>query len=115
MSPVPHESFALRFSDLQEIEAACREDEEQRAGRTIDWISARVSRRCSKWVDDWENTGPPAAEKETDMKYRTPWWEELKRCVQGDHIPSTVEGWNHPVSSALFSFRTCGLKVWVLN
>lgn len=38
------------------------------------------------------------------MKYRTPWWEELKRCVQGDHIPSTMEGWNHPVSSAFRSW-----------
>lgn len=100
MNSVPHESFALRFSDLQEIEVACREDEEQRAGRAIDWISARVSRRCAKWVDDWEHAGAPVAEKEADMKYRTPWWEELKRCVQGDHVPSTIEGWNHPVSGA---------------
>lgn len=94
LTSVPHTSFALRFSDLAEIEAACREDEEQRAVRTIDWIGARVSKRCVKWVEDMEKMG----EKET---LRTPWWDELKRCAEGDHVPSRVEGWNHPVAGVL--------------
>ncbi|KAA1467917.1 hypothetical protein DENSPDRAFT_856966 [Dentipellis sp. KUC8613] len=101
LTPVPHTSFALRFSDLGEIEAGCREDEEQRAARTIDWISARISARCSKWLEDWEKSGAAAAEKERQAEARTPWWDELKRCVEGDHVPSRAEGWNHPVAIVL--------------
>ncbi|EMD42167.1 hypothetical protein CERSUDRAFT_90771 [Gelatoporia subvermispora B] len=29
---------------------------------------------------------------------RTPWWEEVKRCVEGDIAPSANEGWNHPTA-----------------
>ncbi|KAG6818052.1 hypothetical protein H0H87_009207 [Tephrocybe sp. NHM501043] len=91
---IPHTSFALRFSDLAEIEAACAEDEEQRAVRTIDWISARINKRCAKWTDDLS--------KSTDKhSHRTPWWDELRRCTEGDHVPSKSEGWNHPVSLIL--------------
>ena len=35
------------------------------------------------------------------------WWEEVKRCVEGDHVPSKTEGWNHPVASA------CDFTSWV--
>ncbi|RDB28485.1 Transport protein particle subunit trs85-1 [Hypsizygus marmoreus] len=94
LTSVPHTSFALRFSDLVEIETACREDDEQRAVRTIDWISARISHRCAKWVEDFEKSG----EREN---IRTPWWDELRRCVEGDHVPSKTEGWNHPVAVIL--------------
>lgn len=92
LTTVPHTSFALRFSDLVEIEVACREDEEQRATRAIDWIGERISKRCAKWVDDFEKTHDRDAA-------RTPWWDELRRCAEGDHIPSRDEGWNHPMSS----------------
>lgn len=97
---IPHASFALRFSDLSEIEEACQEDEEQRAVRTIDWISARISHRCVKWVQDMEKLGG-----DTEM-LRTPWWDELKRCAEGDHVPSRTETWNHPVAG-LFSCSHC--------
>lgn len=90
---MPHTSFALRFSDLSEIEEACREDEELRAVRTIDWISERINKRSVKWVEDMEKLG----DKEI---LRTPWWDELKRCAEGDHVPSRAEGWNHPVAGA---------------
>ncbi|KAG6832288.1 hypothetical protein H0H92_003521 [Tricholoma furcatifolium] len=91
LASVSHASFALRFSDLAEIEAACLEDQEQRAARTIDWIGARINRRCAKWTDDLE--------KSTDNEsHRTPWWDELRRCIEGDHVPSKSEGWNHPVA-----------------
>ncbi|KAG6878643.1 hypothetical protein C0993_001166 [Termitomyces sp. T159_Od127] len=33
--------------------------------------------------------------------YTTPWWDELRRCVEGDHVPSKTEGWNHPVALIL--------------
>ncbi|KII93831.1 hypothetical protein PLICRDRAFT_36073 [Plicaturopsis crispa FD-325 SS-3] len=94
LTSVPHASFALRFSDLLEIENACKEDEEQRAVRTIDWIGARVAKRSGKWVEDMEKT---------DGRYalRTPWWDEIRRCAEGDHVPSKVEGWNHPVAIIL--------------
>jgi hypothetical protein len=93
----------LRFSDLVEIEEACREDEEQRAGRTIDWISARISRRCAKWLEDWERIEAATAEKDKGNGLRTPWWNELRHCVEGDHVPSKYEGWNHPAASVCFS------------
>lgn len=88
---VPHTSFALRFSDLSEIEVACREDEEERAVRSIDWIGTRINKRCSKWVEDMEKLGDKGVLK-------TPWWDELRRCAEGDHVPSKSEGWNHPVA-----------------
>ncbi|KAF9015517.1 ER-golgi trafficking TRAPP I complex 85 kDa subunit-domain-containing protein [Cyathus striatus] len=98
LTSVPHSSFALRFSDLEQVEEACKEDEEQRAVRTVDWMSARVGRRCYKWVQD--------AEKSLDSDIlRTPWWDELRRCTEGDHVPSISEGWNHPVA-VIFAVST---------
>src|SRR5215475_10513263 len=47
LTPVPHTSFALRFSDLAEIESACREPEEQRAVRAIDWIGSRINSKSA--------------------------------------------------------------------
>ncbi|KAJ7492750.1 ER-golgi trafficking TRAPP I complex 85 kDa subunit-domain-containing protein [Mycena latifolia] len=107
LTSVPHASFGLRFSSLSEIESACREDEEQRAERTIDWIGARINKRSSKWLEDMEKLG----EKDST---RTPWWDELKRCAEGDHVPSKTEGWNHPVATitALHS-RVIELPSWV--
>jgi hypothetical protein len=102
LTPVPLISFALRFSDLGEVEDGCREDEELRAGRTIDWISARISSRCAKWLEDWERVEAAAAQNDRANNLRTPWWNELRHCVDGDHIPSKFEGWNHPVASVCF-------------
>lgn len=99
LTPVPLTAFALRFSDLAEIEQGCREDEEERAGRAIDWISARISSRCAKWIEDWEHMQAAATENDIAYKSRTPWWNEVRQCVEGDHIPSKFEGWNHPVAS----------------
>ena len=93
----PHTSFHLRFSDLIEVEEACREDEEQRAIRTIDWMTARIGKRCAKWVQDVELAG----DRET---FRTPWWDELRRCSEGDFVPSRTESWNHPVAGTLGCF-----------
>ncbi|KAJ7783643.1 ER-golgi trafficking TRAPP I complex 85 kDa subunit-domain-containing protein [Mycena maculata] len=97
LTSVPHASFGLRFSSLSEIESACREDEEQRAERTLDWIGARIGKRSSKWLEDTEIM-EKLGEKDPP---RTPWWDELKRCAEGDHIPSKIEGWNHPVAIIL--------------
>ncbi len=59
-------------------------------------MGSRISQRCQKWVDMLESpTGPDGGKMWRD---RTPWWEEVKRCVEGDHVPSSAEGWNHPVS-----------------
>ncbi|KAI0307705.1 ER-golgi trafficking TRAPP I complex 85 kDa subunit-domain-containing protein [Multifurca ochricompacta] len=101
LTPVPLTSFALRFSDLAEIEEGCREDEEQRAGRTIDWISARIASRCAKWMEDWERIETAALDNDKPNNLRTPWWNEVRQCVEGDHIPSKFEGWNHPVAILL--------------
>ncbi|GAW06029.1 hypothetical protein LENED_007922 [Lentinula edodes] len=91
LTSVPHKAFALRFSDLTEIEAACREDEEERAVRTLDWIGLRINSRSAQWVDDMDKM---MGKQST----RVPWWEELKRCVEGDHVPSKTETWNHPIA-----------------
>ena len=91
LTSIPHSSFSLRFSDLREIEVACREDEDQRAVRMLDWIGDRVNKHCTKWVHDFESS----PEKEN---FRTPWWDDLRRCAEGEHVPSKTEGWNHPVA-----------------
>jgi len=88
---IQHPQFALRFSDLAEIEDACREDEEERANRTIDWISSRVGDKAAKWVEIMDKTKSEGV--------TTPWWEELKKCTEGNVVPSKAEGWNHPVAS----------------
>ncbi|KAI0778588.1 ER-golgi trafficking TRAPP I complex 85 kDa subunit-domain-containing protein [Trametes elegans] len=99
LTSVPHSAFALRFSDVVEIENAVHEDEEQRAGRTMDWVGSRISQRCHRWVDMMESSTIEGGAK--IWRDRTPWWEEVKRCVEGDHVPSSSEGWNHPVSLIL--------------
>jgi hypothetical protein len=86
-----------------EIEDACKEDEEERAVRTLDWIGSRISKQCAKWVEDMDMIG----QKETNA--RTPWWDELKRCAEGDHVPSRVESWNHPVAGSYNKRVTTGL------
>ncbi|KAF7339581.1 hypothetical protein MSAN_02172600 [Mycena sanguinolenta] len=85
LTSVPHTSFGLRFSSLPEIESACKEDEHQRAERTIDWIGARIGNRCAKWLQDMEKLGD----------------KDPMRTPEGDHVPSKVEGWNHPVALIL--------------
>jgi len=110
LTDVPHTSFALRFSDLAEIEAGCKEDEEQRAVRTIDWMGERINKRSAKWIEDMEK----ASEKDA---LRTPWWDELRRCAEGDHIPSRVESWNHPAASKcqLFTWPKVTLQTVTIN
>ncbi|KIY45752.1 hypothetical protein FISHEDRAFT_66805 [Fistulina hepatica ATCC 64428] len=94
LTSVTHPSFCLRFSSLRDIEIACKEDEERRAARAIDWISARINARSQKWVSD--------AEAHTkDDTFRPPWWNELRRCAEGDHVPSKMEAWNHPAAVIL--------------
>ncbi|KAH7885908.1 ER-golgi trafficking TRAPP I complex 85 kDa subunit-domain-containing protein, partial [Phlebopus sp. FC_14] len=94
LATVSHSSFALRFSNLPDIEAACHEDEEQRATRFIDWIGERTNRQCAKWLEGLENNPHPDPTS-------TPWWDALRRCVEGDDVPSRTEAWNHPVSIIL--------------
>lgn len=97
LTSVPHTSFALRFSDLADVEATVNEDEEQRAGRTMDWIGSRVASQSARWIEVVESA---AAREDSPFKTRTPWWDEVKRCVEGDVVPNRMEGWNHPVASA---------------
>ncbi|KAI0348507.1 hypothetical protein BDW22DRAFT_1350734 [Trametopsis cervina] len=95
LTSVAHPSFSLRFSDIAEVESAVHEDEEQRAGRTLDWIGSRVAAQGARWVEMVESS---STRPEDPWRHRTPWWDEVKRCVQGDNVPNRVEGWNHPVS-----------------
>jgi hypothetical protein len=106
LTSVPHTAFALRFSDLTEIEQDSFEDEERRAARTLDWIGERISHRCAKWVEDVEKLAASSGgDNDAQELARTPWWDEVKRCAEGDHIPSRTEGWNHPVS-VIFAVST---------
>lgn len=110
LTSVPHTAFNLRFSDLQDVEEACREDDEQRAIRTIDWMTGRISSRCAKWVKEVDLLG----DKET---LRTPWWDELRRCAEGDFVPSKTEGWNHPVArmSSFYSLQKNSRLIFRVN
>ena len=90
-------SFALRFSDLVQVETACKEDENSRAGRAIDWLGARVARKATEWLGDGARAKSAGA--------RTAWWDELRRCAEGDVAPSRAEGWNHPAASAYLQSR----------
>ncbi|KAL5534350.1 hypothetical protein ACEPAG_812 [Sanghuangporus baumii] len=100
LATVQHAKFTLRFSNLSEIEIACKEDEDQRAGRFIDWISSRISRKCAQWVEEVERRESEKGQldQSTTEEIPEPWWEEMKRCAEGDHVPSRAEGWNHPTS-----------------
>ncbi|KAG8219699.1 ER-golgi trafficking TRAPP I complex 85 kDa subunit-domain-containing protein [Butyriboletus roseoflavus] len=94
LSTVSHPSFALRFSDLADTERACLEDDEKRAARTIDWIGERIAKQCAHWLNEINASPDPSFT-------RTPWWDELSRCAEGDHLPSKYDGWNHPLSIIL--------------
>jgi hypothetical protein len=61
-------------------------------------MTARIANRSVKWVQEIDKL----AEKEG---FRTPWWDELRRCAEGDFVPSKSEAWNHPVArtSLLYS------------
>lgn len=92
LTTVSHPSFALRFSDLADTERACLEDDEERAARTIDWIGERIAKQCAHWLKELDDHPDRYAT-------RPPWWDELTRCAEGDHLPSKYDGWNHPLSS----------------
>ena len=63
----------------------------------MDWIGSRIAQRCERWLDMLETESKEGGKM---WRTRTPWWDEVKRCVDGDHVPSSAEGWNHPVSRA---------------
>ena len=86
----------LRFSDLSDIEAASKEDEEQRAARFLDWLGSRIAQKCARWVDELERQEKEG--KSAPLDTPTPWWDELRRCAEGEHTPVRSEGWNHPVA-----------------
>ncbi|KAG9314249.1 ER-golgi trafficking TRAPP I complex 85 kDa subunit-domain-containing protein [Chiua virens] len=94
LTTVSHSSFALRFSDLADTERACLEDDEKRAARTIDWIGDRITRQCAKWLEEIDD-------HPDQYVTRTPWWDELARCAEGDNLPCKDDGWNHPLSIIL--------------
>lgn len=86
LTPVAHPNFNIRFSTLEEIEDACKEDDEVRAERTIDWIGSRIASQAAAWLEN-----PRMVEHER-------WWTELRACVEGERVPIRGEGWNHPVA-----------------
>lgn len=96
LATVTHDKYVIRFSDLLEVEAATKEDEEVRAGRTFDWMSSRVSRKAAAWVAEVE-------EKPLNLGKEMKWWQDIKLCAEGDIAPSRTEGWNHPVARTFSS------------
>jgi len=65
----------------------------------MDWISSRINARCEKWVQEMTERGERELLKvPVEERLRTPWWDELRRCAEGDFVPDQVEGWNHPVA-----------------
>ena len=85
---------------MGDVEAAARENEEQRASRLIDWISSRVSRKCGHWVDEVTNMEEQSkiSGQQQVVVGPTPWWNEVRRCIEGDYTPVRTEGWNHPTA-----------------
>ena len=67
-------------------------------------MGERINKRSAKWVEDMDK----ANEKDV---LRTPWWDELRRCAEGDHIPSRAESWNHPAASACLLFSCLNLII----
>ncbi|CAE7231072.1 unnamed protein product [Rhizoctonia solani] len=94
LATTTHERYFLRFSDLPEVELACKEDEEARASRTLDWMSSRVSHRAGAWVQE-------AGERPLNLGKEMKWWEDIRLCTEGDIAPNRTEGWNHPVALIL--------------
>lgn len=86
LTPVTHPSFNVRFSALSDVENACKEDDEERSARTIDWIGTRIAQQASGWLEN-----PRMVEHER-------WWTELRACAEGERAPVRGEGWNHPVA-----------------
>ncbi|CAE6378800.1 unnamed protein product [Rhizoctonia solani] len=91
LAATTHDRYFLRFSDLTEVESACKEDEEARASRTLDWMSSRVSHRAAAWVQEVE-------ERPLNLGKEMKWWEDIRLCTEGDITPNRTEGWNHPVA-----------------
>jgi hypothetical protein len=58
-------------------------------------MTARIANRSLKWVQETDKL----ADKEAT---RTPWWDELRRCAEGEFVPSKSEAWNHPVACTSF-------------
>ena len=81
-----HPNFNIRFSALGDVEDACKEDEEARAERTMDWIGGRIAQQAGAWLEN-----PRMIEHER-------WWTELRACVEGERVPVRGEGWSHPVA-----------------
>ncbi|KAG8699356.1 hypothetical protein FRC09_006668 [Ceratobasidium sp. 395] len=92
LASVTHDRYFIRFSDLQDVETASKEDEEVRAGRTFDWMSTRISRKAAAWVAEVE-------EKPLNLGKEMKWWQDIRLCVEGDVAPTRTEGWNYPIAS----------------
>lgn len=54
-------------------------------------MNSRISEKAVKWVE--------IMDRNKSEGVTTPWWEELKKCAEGNVVPSRAEGWNHPVAS----------------
>ncbi|KAF8309874.1 ER-golgi trafficking TRAPP I complex 85 kDa subunit-domain-containing protein, partial [Cantharellus anzutake] len=89
LSQVTHPRFQVKFSSLVDVEEECREDEERRTSRIIDWIGGRIAQRASTWLGDAES------------RDRERWWDDVKACADSDRTPCRTEGWNHPVALIL--------------
>ncbi|CAE6431018.1 unnamed protein product [Rhizoctonia solani] len=94
LATTTHDRYFLRFSDLSEVESVCKEDEEARASRTLEWMSSRVSHRAAAWVREVE-------ERPLNLGKEMKWWEDIRLCTEGDITPNRTEGWNHPVALIL--------------
>ncbi|GJJ13919.1 hypothetical protein Clacol_008176 [Clathrus columnatus] len=98
-SPLQQGQYFDAFKRIyfSQLENACKEDEDERASRIVDWIGQRITREADKWVKSVESDKNGVANHPSD----TPWWRELQLCVEGDSVPTRFEGWNHPVAVIL--------------
>ena len=93
LNPVRHASFNVRFSSFKNTWSACKEEPATRSSRILDWISARISSKATRWIQELETSDPSTMSS-------LPWWDELKECIECDTAPNPYETWNHPTAGA---------------
>jgi hypothetical protein len=82
--------FHLRFTEFSRIVDSCKEDEDARATRFIEWLSSRIASQGPEWVESVYASDVASP----------PWWSDMRRCLEVDCVPVRREGWNYPIAGA---------------
>ena len=63
--------------------------------RNVVWEKSR-----GHWVDEVTNMEEQSkiSGQQQVVVGPTPWWNQVRRCIEGDYTPVRTEGWNHPTA-----------------